>query len=170
MTKAIWEGAVLAESDDTVIIEGNHYFPPESLNRIFSAQQPHKRMLVERHGQILRRRRERQDQWQCRLVLPGPRISSLRNQSPRGLLERCENTAVANALKLDDAKRMAHSTGMAEKRASLLFSQMSCAPIFCHPGMAVKNIRTLVRLRPKRTSNAGRAQENKVARDAKRLR
>jgi uncharacterized protein (DUF427 family) len=35
MAKAVWEGAVLAESNDTVIIEGNHYFPPESLNRNF---------------------------------------------------------------------------------------------------------------------------------------
>ncbi len=25
--KAIWNGEVLAESDDTVVIEGNHYFP-----------------------------------------------------------------------------------------------------------------------------------------------
>ncbi len=31
--KAIWRGAVLAESGDTVIIEGNHYFPAESLNK-----------------------------------------------------------------------------------------------------------------------------------------
>jgi uncharacterized protein (DUF427 family) len=31
--KATWNGAVLAESDDTVVVEGNHYFPPESLNR-----------------------------------------------------------------------------------------------------------------------------------------
>jgi len=30
--RAIWNGAVLAESDDTVVIEGNHYFPHESLN------------------------------------------------------------------------------------------------------------------------------------------
>jgi uncharacterized protein (DUF427 family) len=35
MAKAVWEGAVLAESVDTVLIEGNHYFPPESLNRNF---------------------------------------------------------------------------------------------------------------------------------------
>jgi uncharacterized protein (DUF427 family) len=35
MAKAMWEGAILAESQDTVIIEGNHYFPPESLNRNF---------------------------------------------------------------------------------------------------------------------------------------
>ena len=31
--KAIWNGAVLAESDDTVVVEGNHYFPADSLNR-----------------------------------------------------------------------------------------------------------------------------------------
>lgn len=33
MPKAIWNAAVLAESDDTRVVEGNHYFPPESLNR-----------------------------------------------------------------------------------------------------------------------------------------
>ncbi|MGQ0620088.1 MAG: DUF427 domain-containing protein [Panacagrimonas sp.] len=31
--KAIWNGAVLAESQDTVVVEGNHYFPLESLAR-----------------------------------------------------------------------------------------------------------------------------------------
>ena len=31
--KAIWNGAVLAESDDTVVVEGNHYFPPDSISR-----------------------------------------------------------------------------------------------------------------------------------------
>ena len=31
--KATWKDAVLAESGDTVVIEGNHYFPAESLNR-----------------------------------------------------------------------------------------------------------------------------------------
>lgn len=30
--KATWNGAVIAESDDTVVVEGNHYFPPGSLN------------------------------------------------------------------------------------------------------------------------------------------
>jgi uncharacterized protein (DUF427 family) len=33
MPRAIWNGAVLAESDDTLVVEGNHYFPPESLRR-----------------------------------------------------------------------------------------------------------------------------------------
>ena len=31
--KAIWNGAVLAESDETVVVENNHYFPPSSLRQ-----------------------------------------------------------------------------------------------------------------------------------------
>jgi len=31
--KAIWKDKVIAESDDTVVVEGNHYFPIESANR-----------------------------------------------------------------------------------------------------------------------------------------
>ncbi|GAB3155521.1 DUF427 domain-containing protein [Micromonospora sonneratiae] len=31
MPKAIWNDLVLAESDDTVVVEGNHYFPRASL-------------------------------------------------------------------------------------------------------------------------------------------
>ena len=30
--KAIWNDAVIAESDDTIVVEGNHYFPPDALN------------------------------------------------------------------------------------------------------------------------------------------
>ena len=30
--KATWNGAVIAESDDTVVVEGNHYFPYDSVN------------------------------------------------------------------------------------------------------------------------------------------
>ncbi len=31
--KATWNGKVIAESDSTVFIEGNHYFPPESVDK-----------------------------------------------------------------------------------------------------------------------------------------
>jgi uncharacterized protein (DUF427 family) len=31
--KAIWNGKVIAESDETLVIEGNHYFPDASVNR-----------------------------------------------------------------------------------------------------------------------------------------
>ena len=33
--KAIWKGTVLAESNDTVIVEGNHYFPSDSIKTEF---------------------------------------------------------------------------------------------------------------------------------------
>ena len=33
MPKAIWNGAILAESDRTEVVEGNQYFPPDSINR-----------------------------------------------------------------------------------------------------------------------------------------
>jgi uncharacterized protein (DUF427 family) len=31
MPKAVWNGIVIAESDDTVVVEGNHYFPRSAL-------------------------------------------------------------------------------------------------------------------------------------------
>ena len=31
--KALWKDVVLAESDDTIVIEGNHYFPPDSVKK-----------------------------------------------------------------------------------------------------------------------------------------
>jgi uncharacterized protein (DUF427 family) len=33
--KATWHGATLAESNDTVVVEGNHYFPASAINRSF---------------------------------------------------------------------------------------------------------------------------------------
>ena len=42
MPTAIWNGTVLAQSDRTEIVDGNHYFPPESLNRqYFQPSQTH---------------------------------------------------------------------------------------------------------------------------------
>ncbi|HZU58592.1 MAG TPA: DUF427 domain-containing protein [Actinocrinis sp.] len=35
--RATWNGQVLAESDHTIVVEGNHYFPPEAVNREFFA-------------------------------------------------------------------------------------------------------------------------------------
>lgn len=31
MVKAQWRGAVIADSDDTVVVEGNHYFPRDAV-------------------------------------------------------------------------------------------------------------------------------------------
>jgi uncharacterized protein (DUF427 family) len=35
MAKASWGGKVIAESSTTVVVEGNQYFPPESVNKEF---------------------------------------------------------------------------------------------------------------------------------------
>ena len=35
MAQARWNGVVIAESDQTKVVEGNHYFPPEALKREF---------------------------------------------------------------------------------------------------------------------------------------
>ncbi len=39
--KAIWNGKVLAESDQTEVVEGNHYFPPESVNKTYFKESNH---------------------------------------------------------------------------------------------------------------------------------
>ena len=31
--RAIWKKVVIAESDETVVVEGNHYFPPDSVRK-----------------------------------------------------------------------------------------------------------------------------------------
>ena len=40
MPKAVWNGAVLAESDQTIVVEGNHYFPPDSLHKEYFTETP----------------------------------------------------------------------------------------------------------------------------------
>ena len=39
--KAIWNGAVLAESEDTVVVENNHYFPSSSINNEYFSASSH---------------------------------------------------------------------------------------------------------------------------------
>lgn len=41
MPKAIWNGVVLAESDQTEIVEGNHYFPPQTIHRKYFKASSH---------------------------------------------------------------------------------------------------------------------------------
>ena len=40
--KAIWNDTVLAESDETVVVEGNHYFPPNSIRHEFFQESAHR--------------------------------------------------------------------------------------------------------------------------------
>jgi len=39
--KAIWNDTVIAESDETIVIEMNHYFPPSSVNEEFFRKSDH---------------------------------------------------------------------------------------------------------------------------------
>ena len=39
--KAVWNGVLLVESDDTVVVEGNHYFPISALQREYFAPSSH---------------------------------------------------------------------------------------------------------------------------------
>ena len=40
--KALWNGKLIAESNDTVVVEGNHYFPEDSLKREYVAFSNHR--------------------------------------------------------------------------------------------------------------------------------
>ena len=40
--KAIWNNTVIAESDDIVLVEGNHYFPESALKKEFTTFSNHK--------------------------------------------------------------------------------------------------------------------------------
>ena len=38
--KAVWNGETIAESNETIVVEGNHYFPEASLNKKFVSPSP----------------------------------------------------------------------------------------------------------------------------------
>ncbi|HEY1092883.1 MAG TPA: DUF427 domain-containing protein [Burkholderiaceae bacterium] len=40
--KAIWNGVVVAESSDTVVVDGNHYFPEGALKREYTSFSNHR--------------------------------------------------------------------------------------------------------------------------------
>src|SRR2546421_2449926 len=44
MAKASWGGKIIAESSATVVVEGNQYFPPESVNKKFLTPSNHTRV------------------------------------------------------------------------------------------------------------------------------
>ncbi|WP_309117695.1 DUF427 domain-containing protein [Saccharothrix sp.] len=48
MMRAVWNGVVLAEAPRTVRVEGNHYFPPESVRREYVAESPTSRCVCGR--------------------------------------------------------------------------------------------------------------------------
>lgn len=42
MKQAIWNGEVIAESDQTILIEGNHYFHPDSVRQEYLQKSDHR--------------------------------------------------------------------------------------------------------------------------------
>ena len=46
MAKATWEGIVLAESNQTIEVEGNHYFPPDSIRSEFFRPTDHHTLCI----------------------------------------------------------------------------------------------------------------------------
>lgn len=42
MARAEWNGVVIAESDDTIVVEGNHYFPRDSVKSEHFVDNPDK--------------------------------------------------------------------------------------------------------------------------------
>lgn len=41
MVKAFWNDTLIAESDDTIVVEGNHYFPRDAINDEFFKDSDH---------------------------------------------------------------------------------------------------------------------------------
>ena len=39
--RATWNGATIAQSDDTIVVEGNHYFPPDAVDRTHMREHSH---------------------------------------------------------------------------------------------------------------------------------
>ena len=42
MARATWKGVTIAESDQTVVVEGNHYFPPDAVDRQYLRDSNHR--------------------------------------------------------------------------------------------------------------------------------
>ena len=45
--KAIWNNEILADASETIVVDGNHYFPPESLHKQFLKSRKNKQFA---HG------------------------------------------------------------------------------------------------------------------------
>ncbi len=68
--QAVFNETVVAESDDTVVVEGNHYFPAESRDGVPPAERHPFPVLLEGARLLLHRERRRGQQPRRRLALP----------------------------------------------------------------------------------------------------
>ena len=86
--KATWNGTVIAESDDTVVVEGNHYFPRDSIKpEFFRESDTDVGLPVEGRRRVLRRRRRRLRQRGRRVALRRPQGRCQADHRSRRVLE-----------------------------------------------------------------------------------
>lgn len=92
VARAVWNGAVLAETTRPVLLEGNVYFPPEDGRHEHLAATRHRSVCawkgLEGPGPVLHRPRRRAAEHECRLVLPAPQPARPQDQKPCGVLAR----------------------------------------------------------------------------------
>jgi hypothetical protein len=89
MVKAIWNNAVIADSNDTVMVEGNHYFSMESVHQ--EMLRPSQPLPLEGRCQLLFDRGRGKVQYRRGLVLPGAIPGRKRDQGTYSLLEGRKN-------------------------------------------------------------------------------
>jgi uncharacterized protein (DUF427 family) len=46
VTRAVWNGVVVAEATRTIVVEGNHYFPPESVRQDLLVDSPRRSLCL----------------------------------------------------------------------------------------------------------------------------
>ena len=108
--KAVWNNTVIAESDDTVIVEGNHYFPADSLQREFFTRARTDYLPVEGRGLVLSRPGRWQGEPRRRLVLPVTKGGRSRDCRTRRLLARRRSSSIVGGKRrISMAASPAHS-------------------------------------------------------------
>ena len=117
--KAVWNGVVVAESDDTVVVEGNHYFPESSLKREYTTFSNHRSSCpwkgqAHYYSLLVNGESNPDAVW----FYPEPSQSRRADQGPCRLLERCEGGVGAELGVQEQVER---------KRRSASFEAGSCA-------------------------------------------
>ena len=94
--KAIWENTLLAESDKTIVVEGNHYFPSDSIKKeFFKPSDTHSTCPWKGLASYYQRPSRREGQSRCRLVLSRAERSRQVDQRLRRVLARRKSERIA---------------------------------------------------------------------------
>ncbi len=96
MAKAVWNGQTLAESEKDETVEGNIYFPEETVKREFlQAEFNDLQLPVEGAGAVLHDHRGRAGEPGCGVVLPRSEAGGSECEAPCGVLARRGNHEIA---------------------------------------------------------------------------